>query len=342
MRKTRVAPVALVVVMLGCGSEREPTGISEAPALANETLAYRPIFLGDLGGGRAYALAVNSSLQIVGGSTLPNGDTHGFLWENETMKDLGTLGGNYSEALGINAEGHVVGVSKTAAGANHAFLWKDGVMTDLGTVGNRESAALDINHDGVIGGGANGIPLLWKKGVLTRLPRPRNATHCAVAEVGSGTTAVGQCTVGQTARAILWNGTTVRDLGTLGGALASPAGINKWGVVVGSSWIRFNNGIHPFLWEDGKMIDLSTRGAPVGFSPVAISDRRGVAGNFGTGGGIHAGVWQKGRFTDISVPGTDSYAADIQISGHVVGNTVSGNTYRAVLWLLELVPPPAS
>jgi probable HAF family extracellular repeat protein len=336
MGKIRFVSATVAIAMLACTSEPGPTDVSEAPSLV-ETIAhtYTAMNLGHLGGDRSYALAINAVGQVVGGSALPNGETRAFLWENGVMKDLGTLGGDYSEAFGINDHGHVVGVSRTSTGVNHAFLWKDGAITDLGTVGKRESGALDINNGGQIAGGADGLAIIWKDGVLTKLKRPVDATHCAVAEINDAGLAVGQCTVGNTARAILWNGNTVKDLGTLGGDLASPAGINRWGVVVGSSWVTFGNGIHPFLWQDGKMIDLATRGAHQGFAPTAINDRRQVVGNFGGGDQIHAAVWQKGMMTDISVPGTDSYVFDINKSGQAVGQTVSGNDVRAVLWTHE-------
>jgi probable HAF family extracellular repeat protein len=336
MGKNRFVSATVAIAMLACTSEPGPTDVSEAPSLA-ETVAnsYTATDLGHLGGNRAHAQAINSVGQVVGGSALPNGETRAFLWENGVMKDLGTLGGGFSQAFGINDHGHVVGVSRTSKGVNHAFLWKNGVMTDLGSLGPRESGALDINNNNEIGGGADGRAIIWKNGVLTKLRRPIDATHCAVAEINDAGVAVGQCTVGNTARAILWDGNSVKDLGTLGGDLASPAGINRWGVVVGMSWVPFGNGIHPFLWQDGKMIDLTTRGAHQGFAPTAINDRRQVVGNFGGGDAIHAVVWQRGIMIDITVPGTDSYVHDINNSGQAVGQTVINNDIRAVLWTRE-------
>lgn len=332
MSRIRFAWLTVAAALLGCDSDA-PTDVSEPPRLALITTGlYQAIDLGHLGGHRAFATAINSEGQVVGASALPNGEQRAFLWSNGVMKGLGTLGGNESRAFGINDHGHIVGVSRTASGVNHAFLWKNGVMTDLGTVGGRESGALDINNRGEIGGGADGIAIIWKNGVLTRLRHPRDATHCAVAEINALGLATGQCTVGQTARAFLWEGDRVRDLGTLGGALASPAGINRAGAVVGSSWVTFGNGIHPFLWVDGKMIDLTTRGAHQGLSPTAINNSRQIVGHYGGGDHIHAVVWEKGVMTDISVPGTDSYVFDINNAGQAVGQTVNGNLLRAVLW----------
>jgi probable HAF family extracellular repeat protein len=293
---------------------------------------YTTVDLGTLGGVRNYATAINAAGVVVGGSTLPSGDTHAFLWEKGVMTDLGTLGGRYSDAFGINDRGQVVGVSETAEGDNHAFLWEKGLMTDLGTVGERSSAALGINARGQIVGGADGIPLMWNKGVIVSLPLPSGGTHCAVQEINAAGRGVGQCTVGNTARAVLWDRGRVSDLGTLGGNLATATGINARGAVVGISWVLFGNGVHPFLWERGTMTDLSTQGAPEGFIPNAINAGGQIAGHYGGGDQIHAAVWQRGRMIDLSLPGVDNYVSDINASGQVVGYTVGVNDYHAVLW----------
>jgi probable HAF family extracellular repeat protein len=324
---------AMALAMSGCTSEETPTepsaGTSSEMAA---TKTYTAVDLGTLGGNRNYATAINAAGAVVGGSTLPGGDTHAFLWEKGVMTDLGTLGGRYSDAFGINERGQVVGASETAEGDNHAFLWEKGVMTDLGTIGERSSAALDINARGQIVGGADGIPVRWEKGVMVSLPLPVGGTYCAVQEINAAGRGVGQCTVGNTARAVLWERGRVTDLGTLGGTLATATGINARGAVVGISWVLFGNGVHPFLWERGTMSDLSTQGAPEGFIPNAINAGGQIAGHYGGGGQVHAAVWQRGRMIDLSSPGIDNYVSDINASGQVVGYTVGGDGYHAVLW----------
>ena len=336
MTRPSTSSAVLAIAILACTSEPGPTDISDAPSLAESSAAlYTVRYLGDLGGNRSWAHAINAQGQVAGGSLLANGQTHAFRWQNGVMKDLGTLGGGYSNAFGINDHGHVVGVSRTASGADHAFVWKNGAMRDLGTIGSRSSAALDINNRGDIGGGADGIAIVWKRGVLTRLRYPRDATHCAVAKINADAVAVGQCTVRGTARAILWDGDRVRDLGTLGGSLSSPTDINRWGVVVGVSRLPSDTAIHAFLWEDGRMIDLVTRGAPRQLIANAINDHRQVVGSYSPGDFLHAIVWRKGQVTELSVPGVDNYAWDINLEGQAVGTTVTGNDSRAVLWTTE-------
>src|SRR5690349_3563659 len=106
MSPTRIASAA-ALLLLACSSEAPgPTEVA-APSFTTLAASYAPLDLGTLGGANAYALAVNNKGQIVGGSTLANGQTHAFLWTNGVMQDLGTLGGAYSEARGINDLGHV-------------------------------------------------------------------------------------------------------------------------------------------------------------------------------------------------------------------------------------------
>src|SRR3569833_3285107 len=59
---------------------------------------------GILGGTTSQAYGINMQGQVVGSSTLADGTTHGFLWNNNgTMADLGLLtGGTSSVAYGIS------------------------------------------------------------------------------------------------------------------------------------------------------------------------------------------------------------------------------------------------
>ena len=327
-----VISTAVVLVTSACSDviPTEPSGAANPVRAAVET--YAEVDLGTLGGNVTYATAINTAGVVVGGSTLRSGDTHAFIWRKGVISDLGTLGGRYSDALGINERGQVVGVSETAEGNNHAFFWEQGVMTDLGTIDGRSSAALDINAQGQIVGEAAGIPVMWEKGIMSRLPLGTGATHCVVQEINAAGRTVGQCTVGNTARAVVWDRSGVSDVGTLGGSLATATGINAAGAVVGISWVSFGNGVHPFLWERGTMTDLSTQGAPEGLIPNAINAGGQVAGHYGGGDQIHAVVWQRGRIIDLSIPGVDNYVTDINASGQVVGYTVGGSGYHAVLW----------
>jgi probable HAF family extracellular repeat protein len=90
-------------------------------------ILYRDGILHDLqtlGGTESYALGINSSGQIVGGSFI-TGDSqcHAVLWSQDTMQDLNNLvslgGDNYlSAARGINDEGQIIAVTNN----NRSYL----------------------------------------------------------------------------------------------------------------------------------------------------------------------------------------------------------------------------
>lgn len=113
--------------------------------------------LGTFGGRNSYAMAVNSSGEVVGQASLLSGYANAFLDVSGVMTDLGTLGGGNSYAYGINDGGEVVGYSNTANGDSHAFLYVNGVMIDLNSLiptgsGWVLSEAYGINDAGQIVG----------------------------------------------------------------------------------------------------------------------------------------------------------------------------------------------
>lgn len=125
----------------------------------------------------------------------------------------------------------------------------------------------------------------------------------------------------------------VTDLGTLGGAESDARDINELGQVVGWShtgetapppW-DFWEVIHPFLWENGAMIDLGTLETPEPFDTyaTAINDAGQVVG----GASVymwwvsHAFLWQDGEMTDLGnkAGGPLNRATDINNNSVVVG-----------------------
>jgi probable HAF family extracellular repeat protein len=78
---------------------------------------------------------------------------------------------------------------------------------------------------------------------------------------------------------------------------------------------------HGFLWEKGKMTDLTPRE-----TPMALNDRGQVVGlDWGQGGGW---VWQDGRSTEI-----DFTPHAINGHGQVIGTNWEGPHNRAFVWV---------
>ena len=226
-----------------------------------------------------------------------------------TMTDLETLGGNLSSATAINRWGTVVGYSRTAAGQTHAFRWNGFPMQDLTPTsgdfsGGAFSAAIDINDLGQIAGTA-------------RL------------------TGTGECEqlgpISNGCRAFRSDGTTMQNLGTLGGDFSVATDINQIGHVVGFSTTSSGE-THGFYWDGTSMLDLGTLGGDRSVAR-AVNDRGRVGGQSTTSAGeTHAFVWNYATkaMRDLgTLGGTVSRALAINNRGEVTGVSHTGPPFDA-------------
>jgi len=187
--------------------------------------------------------------------------------------DLGTLGGPVSYES-VNGEGNQIlndsGVIAASADTSipdpnapdlcfnpecfvtHAVRWKHGILADLGTLpGVNSSAAAAINARG------------WAAGA-------------------SQTGEFDPQIAGPVQHATLWKGSEIVDLGTLGGNESVGSYLNDAGQVVGFAAVSsdpdpfspFNAPTHPFLWNNGKMLDLGTLGGPDAFPLAGCANQR--------------------------------------------------------------------
>ncbi len=180
----------------------------------------------DPGGGRTFANAVNSSLQVVGSRDIDAISATAFRWDDGVLDELGGREGVSSQARDINESGAAtgwIGSSPLGEGTS-AFLWSDGDLLELGPIpGGFQSQAYGINSHDVI--------------------------------VGQGQIADPEFQFGK-ARAFLWENGRMVDLGLLPGLKFSSAlDINDDGVVVGASWdSNLSAGV---IWVHGRMLNLN-------------------------------------------------------------------------------------
>ena len=278
------------------------------------------------------------------------------VWRNGQIANLGTLGGNESWSFGINDSGQVIGMSlnaipdpysiydftifgSTLGTQTRAFLWQKGSMKDLGTLGGPDAWPFFINQFGQIAGNSytNTSP-----NASTGFP---------------------------TLDPFLWTKGKMQDLGTLGGVVGFVQAMNDLGEVVGGSSIAAEPGAcfspagfgfendancHPFLWDGGKLIDLST--STSGAVPVdvrGINDFGEIVGGGNFSGNFEGYLWIGGTAIDLGHLSTDCFseANAINLQGQIVGESFdcSSNNHAAVLWeagsvvdLNSLVPAGSS
>ena len=280
----------------------------------------------------ANALAINDHGESVG--TSENGKVDpltGVLqiravrWKNGQVENLGTFGGNHSLASAINNRGQIVGFSLnkipdpfslfdfgiggfTNGTETRAFLWQNGHMQDLKTLGGPDAWATFISERGEVAGYSYTNSTPNTTGVPTQDP-------------------------------FLWTQQDgMIDLGTLGGTVGSPVGLNNRGQVIGQSKLAGDQFADPFLWDGQKMVDMFTNGIGGNFEIAnAINDAGEIVGGAAFPNRMSdAALWRHGVITDLgTLPGDCfSQAFALNSRGQVVGGSVScdGNTIRAFLW----------
>ena len=241
--------------------------------------------------------AINDKGEVTGSFGAAGRADHALLFSAGRRHDLGVLPGCAgSFGRGINIRGQVVGAlytSRTVAGGSslRAFLYSGGRMVALPLLpGKTDSLAHGINASGqVVGGCTQGASapqaFLYASstGKMTALPTPPGYTGSYAHGINDSGQVIGEIErAGMEGHAALWQGGSVKDLGTPAGTHVSVGiAINSQGQAVGyastdndSLWPRFlrylqrfmdrhaaataSSGESAWVYRNGEIADLNT------------------------------------------------------------------------------------
>lgn len=263
---------------------------------------------------------------------------------NYTITDLGTLGGPIVYASGVNDAGDAVGASMLVPSANYrGFSWAAGVQTDLGApiAGNTQSHAFAINPSGVIVGTSYTLSRTTPRAFRVTSGLTEDLGPWAPHAINASGVIVGAMPFSNAValafeHACSYSGSTLTDLGTLGGSQSSAMGIDDLGRIVGGSFTTGDAAMHACLWQNAVALDLGTLGGPTS-QAYAINTAGTVVGVSDTpaGGPAHAfaftinGAGAVTARTDLGAPaGKNSAAYAINGAGVIVGTA----DYHAAIW----------
>jgi len=236
----------------------------------------------------------------------------GVVWEHGNIRALPTFGGENGFATSANNFRQIVGWAETTV--------LDGSCT--GTQKRQFLAAL-------WGPGQNDMRQ------LPPLPADSTSAATGINDRGQAIGISGACGIGvggvSARRAVMWEGNTITDLGTLGGdGWNTPMALNAWGDVVGfgnapghpvSDFVPL-----PFLWtrsggiEPLPLLDGHDNGQALG-----INAWRQVVGVSCAGGDCRGVLWQGKEVIDLTshvvggLNGTITNAGDIDDLGRIGG-----------------------
>jgi hypothetical protein len=243
----------------------------------------------------------------------------GVVWDHGVIRALPTWGGENGFATSANNLRQVVG-------------WAETTMLDGSCTGRQKRQFLAVRW----GPGNDEMHL------LSPLPGDSTSAATGINDRGQAIGISGACGIAvggvSARRAVMWEGDSIIDLGTLGGdGWNTPMALNAWGDVVGFANAPGNPASNfvpiPFLWtrEDGiEPLPLLT-GDDNG-QALGINAWRQIVGVSCAGNDCRGVLWQGKQVIDLGshvitgLTGTITNAGDIDDLGRIGGQFVDART----------------
>ncbi len=249
-------------------------------------------------------------------------------------QQIADLGSAVPFAINASAEAAgVTGAAQGCSGSGFPFLYSGGVVTPLQTLS--VGTATGINDSGQLVGQAFMGPFLYSGGVMTDLSPSGLGIAVAINSSGqiAGASAYQMLDVFSIRHAVVYSGSVLTDLGTLGGNSSTATAINAGGQVAGYSDLA-DGSQHAFLYSNGVMRDLGTLGG-ANSEATAINAGGEIVGFSDTPyGSWHAFLYSGGFMLDLgTLGGPHSIALGINSSGQVVGYSgLAGGANNAFIY----------
>jgi probable HAF family extracellular repeat protein len=218
--------------------------------------------------------AINEAGQVVGESVTQNASViTAAVWNGKTPTVLAFTGGPNEAApcngIAINNSGQVAGSCVTYSEGAQATLWNGTTPTILDDNEIVDAVAFGINDAGqitgsiAVEGSSQNVAVVWNGTTQTLLKSLGGPQSGATAINAAGRIVGWADTTSGDSHAVLWRGSEVTDLGTLGGTYginSQALALNAAGDIVGWSWYGAVEGArHAVFWphHDHKPVDLS-------------------------------------------------------------------------------------